>query len=74
MMNKIRKTKKRTFAIEVATLETSRKPNIDAMIAIIRKMTAHVNIVYLWLFLFTGAQEGASPDNDEDDPANCTEF
>jgi hypothetical protein len=40
----MRKIKNRTLAICVAALATPRNPNIAAMIAITKKITAHVSI------------------------------
>jgi len=44
-MNMAMKRKKRTFAIVVAVPCTPLNPKIPAIIAIIKKITAHTNIV-----------------------------
>jgi hypothetical protein len=44
-INRIRKIKKRILAIWVATLAIPLKPKIPEMIAMIKNMIAHVNIV-----------------------------
>jgi hypothetical protein len=51
MINRIKKMMKRTFAIWVATLATPTNPNNPATIAIIRNITAHVNIIKPLVFL-----------------------
>ena len=47
MMNRIRKMKNSTLAMEVAAATILKKPNIPATKAIIRKINDHFNMRYL---------------------------